>query len=106
MDAMFKFHKFGFKTVAVVSDGASSNLSMIKLMSGNEAKAYGYLYVCILYTYNYGTSYLFYRFETCSDDTVGFSVSPWFTSPNTGKNVYFIICPTHQVFLNAFFSYV
>ena len=42
MDAMFKFHKFGFKSVAVVCDGASSNLSMIKVLSGSEAKEYGY----------------------------------------------------------------
>ena len=49
MDAMFKFHKFGFKTVvAVVCDGASSNLSMIKLLSGYEAKAYGYVYFMCL----------------------------------------------------------
>jgi len=42
MDAMFKFHKFGFKSVAVVCDDASSNLSMIKVLSGSEAKEYGY----------------------------------------------------------------
>lgn len=41
MDAIFKFHKFGFKTVAVVSDGGSSNLSMMKVLSGATAKAYG-----------------------------------------------------------------
>jgi hypothetical protein len=41
MDAMFKFHMFGFKTVAVVCDGATSNLSMIKVLSGSEPKAYG-----------------------------------------------------------------
>jgi len=51
MDAMFKFHKFGFKTVAVVCDGASSNLSMIKLMSGGEAKAYGYVYFIHLWQF-------------------------------------------------------
>jgi len=38
MDAMFKFHKFGFRSVAVVCDNASSNLSMIKVLSGSEAK--------------------------------------------------------------------
>lgn len=30
MDAIFKFHKCGFETCAVVNDGASSNLTMIK----------------------------------------------------------------------------
>ena len=46
MDAIFKFHKCGFETCAVVSDGASSNLTMIKELTGAERKAYGY--VCIL----------------------------------------------------------
>ena len=41
MDAMFRFHKFALKTVAVVCDGATSNLSMIKVLIGTEAKAYG-----------------------------------------------------------------
>jgi len=43
MDVIFKLHKYGFKTMAVVCDGVSSNLSMIKLLSGCEAKAYGYV---------------------------------------------------------------
>lgn len=42
MDAIFKFHLSGFETVAVVCDGASSNLAMIKEMSGTSSKAYGY----------------------------------------------------------------
>ena len=41
MDTIFKFHKYGFKTTAIVCDGASSNLSMIKVLSGCPAKAYG-----------------------------------------------------------------
>ena len=43
MDAMFKFHKYGFKTVALVCDGATSNLSMIKVLSEVEPKAYRYV---------------------------------------------------------------
>ena len=46
MDAIFKFHKCGFETCTVVSDGASSNLTKIKELTGAERKAYGY--VCIL----------------------------------------------------------
>lgn len=42
MDAIFKFHKCGFETCAVVCDGASPNLCMVKEMSGAERKAYGY----------------------------------------------------------------
>ncbi len=41
IDAIQQFHLCGFKTVAVVCDGASSNMSMIKEMSGAPAKAYG-----------------------------------------------------------------
>lgn len=43
MDAMFKFHQYGFETSAIVCDGASSNLSMIKEMTGADRKAYGYV---------------------------------------------------------------
>ena len=32
MDAIFKFHKYGFKTVAVVFDEASPHLSKIKML--------------------------------------------------------------------------
>ena len=39
MDAIFKFHKCRFKTCAVVCDGASSNLTMCKEMSGVPRKA-------------------------------------------------------------------
>ena len=41
MDTIQQFHLCGFKTVAVVCDGASSNLSMIKERSGAPAKSYG-----------------------------------------------------------------
>lgn len=41
VDAIFKFHRCGFETVCIVCDGASSNLSMIKEMTGVERKAYG-----------------------------------------------------------------
>ena len=41
MDAIFKFHKCGFNTRAVVCDGASPNLTLIKQMSGSKTGAYG-----------------------------------------------------------------
>ncbi len=41
MDAIQQFHLYGFKTLAVVCDGATSNMSMIKEMSGALPKAYG-----------------------------------------------------------------
>lgn len=43
MDAIFKLHKHGFDVCAVVCDGASSNLTMIKELTGSEPKAYGYV---------------------------------------------------------------
>ena len=43
MDAIFKLHKCGFETCVVVCDGASSNLTMIKELTGAERKAYGYV---------------------------------------------------------------
>ena len=43
MDAIFKFHTCGFETCAVVCDGASSNMTMVKELCGAERKAYGYL---------------------------------------------------------------
>ncbi len=41
IDSIFKFHKCGFETCAVVCDGASANMTMIKEMSGAEKKAFG-----------------------------------------------------------------
>ena len=43
MDTVFKLHKYGFETCAVVCDDASSNLTMIKELTGSERKAYGYV---------------------------------------------------------------
>ena len=41
MDAIFKFHKCGFDTSAVVCDGAAANLTLIKELSGSQTGAYG-----------------------------------------------------------------
>lgn len=49
LDPIFKFHKSGFDTCAVVCDGASSNLTMVKEMSGASRKAYGYVLLYYLY---------------------------------------------------------
>ena len=43
IDAMEQFHFCGFKTIAVVVDGASANMQMIKEMSGAPQKAYGFV---------------------------------------------------------------
>ena len=41
IDAIQQFHLCGFETLAVVTDGASANMTMIKEMSGAPRKAYG-----------------------------------------------------------------
>ena len=46
------FHKCGFETSAVVCDGAATNLSMIKELTGAERKAYGYV-VAMVNVHNY-----------------------------------------------------
>ena len=40
MDVVFKLHKCGFEVCAVVCDGASSNMTMVKELTGSERKAY------------------------------------------------------------------
>lgn len=74
-EAILKFHWFGFNTSAIVLDGASSNLSLIKLWSERKKGAYG--------------------IEPKSNDI--HEVKPWFTDHFNGRNVYFIICPSHMV---------
>ena len=49
IDAMQQLHLCGFQTIAVVTDGASANLKMIKEMSGASTGAYGLVtYICFL----------------------------------------------------------
>jgi hypothetical protein len=42
MESMHQFHVCGFETVAVVSDGAAPNMTMMKEMSGSPRKAFRY----------------------------------------------------------------
>ena len=68
IDAMTKLHIHRFKTKAIVCDGASSNLKMIKSFMGHR-----------------GT------FDNAEP------ISPKFENPLTNAFTYFIICPTHQL---------
>ena len=68
IDATIKLHTHGFKTKAVVCDGASSNLKMIKSFLGKQG----------LYD-------------------PGEEIKPKFVNPLTDSFTYFIICPTHQL---------
>ena len=74
-ETMLKFHWFGFHTVVIVLDGASSNLSMIKLWTERRKGAYSVR-------------------EQGEDKHL---VKPWFTDPFNSRKVYFTICPSHQV---------
>ena len=57
-------------------DGASTNLAMIKVLSGQDKGAYG--------------------IDKNRQDP--HEVTPWFVNPqHPNDNIVFIICPTHQV---------
>ena len=64
---MLAFSQFGFHVRALLCDGASSNLSLLKLFCG---------------------------YVSNEDKDIQ---EPWFTSPFDGKNVYLLVCPSHQV---------
>ena len=58
IDAIQQFHLCGFQTIAVVADGAPSNLKMIKEMSGACNGAYG-LVCTIIHVHQLTTSFFF-----------------------------------------------
>ena len=60
MESIHQFHVCGFEMVAVVCDGASSNMTMIKEMSGAERKAYRFG-MCMFNLYR------FYNYHYSSD---------------------------------------
>ena len=59
--------------VALVMDGANTNLAMIKLLSGHNKGAYGIK----------------------QDQEDPHRVWPSFTNPQHGDKIHMIICPTH-----------
>ena len=76
-ETMQALHMYGFETKAIVCDGASANLSAIKLLSGFGSGTYG----------NKPPG-------SCIDIH---DVQAWFLNPFTNKKVFTIICPSHQV---------
>ena len=64
---MLAFHQFNFHVRALVCEGASSNLSLLKVLSG------------------------------FSEDTDSSCQKPWLFSPSDGEKVFLIVCPSHQV---------
>ena len=75
-DAMYAFQLYGFKAKAITCDGASTNLSAIKVLTGFGSGAYGHR-------------------EESTDNKP--KVQAWFTNPFTNGRVYIIICPSHLV---------
>ncbi len=78
------FHNYGFKTSRVVCDGASSNLAAIKFITTQKRGAYG-----------------------SNDECDKHKVEPSFRNPfDATIEVYFIICPSHQVLIEPFQLYM
>ena len=74
MDSLQYFHAFGFKVSLVIVDGASSNLSCIKLLLGVKG--------------------VFGHSDELRDRH---SITTSATNPFTGGKIFFMICPSHQV---------
>ncbi len=74
-DTMYAFSAYGFAVLGLVCDGASCNLSFLKRLCGVSGQ--------------YGTNLQ-------AVGGVG-EVPCHFTNPFTGREVYLIICPSHQV---------
>ena len=75
MDSLQKFESFGFHVSMIVVDGASANLSMIRMLMGKTGV-----------------------FGSNSDSDDPHRISPSFPNPFTGENIHVVICPSHQVF--------
>ncbi|XP_074647588.1 uncharacterized protein LOC141903374 [Tubulanus polymorphus] len=75
-DVLRIFYEYGFRTRVVVTDGASTNLSMIKTLSGYPHGAFG--------------------LKDAQEDR--HKVEPWMMNPHEPeKKIYFVICPSHQL---------
>ena len=69
MDTIYQFNLFGFKTFMIIWDGASPNLTMLKLLCGRSG------------------AYIHDKYK----------VPVSFTNPFTGQKIFQLICPSHQV---------
>lgn len=78
-DTMYVFHLYKFMVRAVLCDGASSNLSALKLLTGFGSGAFG----------------------SCSPEkgeNVHY-VKTFFLNPYDNMKTFTLICPSHQVWL-------
>ena len=74
MDALQKFEAFGFHVSMLIVDGASANLSMLKILMGTTG----------VFGHN-------------SESDEPHRISPVFMNPFSGANIHVVICPSHQV---------
>ena len=74
MDALKKFHFWGFKTNVLIGNGASSNLTMFKTLTG--------------YSGSYGIN------ESLPDPHC---IKPYFINPFNGQKLFILICQSHMV---------
>ena len=77
-DALRKFEAHGFNVCALVCDGASSNLTMIKILLGKKG--------------------VFAIDPTATDKH---KLDSCFINPFSGDKIHVIICPSHQVQLQC-----
>ena len=75
MDSLQKLDSFGSHVSMLVVDGASANLSMLRLLMGTTGV---------------------FGFNSASEDP--HRISPCFTNPFTGR-IHVIICPSHQIII-------
>ena len=75
-DAMVKLHQYSFKTKVIMCDGASSNLTALKMLMGHRG------------TFGHSVK---------EDGIVSHVVIPKFYNPYTLEDIYLMICPTHQL---------
>lgn len=87
------FHLHGLKTIVLVCDGASSNLTMLKATDQFE-----------VYSLTNGISlYIFYTildtlYMYIEDGDYPFAINPVMLNPFDPPNlIHWLICPTHQV---------
>lgn len=81
MDAVAKFHYWGFQTSLLIGDGASSNHTMLKTLAGYSGH---------------------YNINRSQSDI--HNIRPYFLSPFTGRKLYMIICPSHMVSIVIVFT--
>lgn len=74
MDSIQKLDSFGFHVSLLIVDGASANLSMLRLLMGSKGV-----------------------FGVNKDSKEPHKISPCFTNPFTGAQIHLVICPSHQV---------